>query len=113
MRRRLSLVGLALVLAARGTASGAPPAPFASNQRIVYSDGLHSENTEMIRLGKRILHRFRGGEEGQIGSARARLKIFESRDRGKTFTLLSEVNAGNLPGDRDIRDPKFVKVGDK
>jgi hypothetical protein len=65
----------------------------------------------MIRLGKRILLMFRGGEEGQIGSARARLKIFESRDRGKTFTLLSEVNASNLPGDRDIRDPKFVQMG--
>jgi hypothetical protein len=106
------IVGLLLVLVTCGTASGAPSGPFASNQRIVYSDGLHSENTEMIRLGKRILLMFRGGEEGQIGSARARLKIFESRDRGKTFTLLSEVNASNLPDDRDIRDPKFVQMGD-
>ena len=108
-----SIVGMTLVLLARGTASGAAPGPFASNQRIVYSDGLHSENTEMIRLGKRILLMFRGGEEGQIGSARARLEIFESRDRGKTFTLLSEVNASGLPGDRDIRDPKFVQMGDR
>jgi hypothetical protein len=113
MRRSLSIVGLLLVLVTRGTASGAASGPFATNQRIVYSDGLHSENTEMIRLGKRILLMFRGGEEGQIGSARARLEIFESRDRGKTFTLLSEVNASGLPGDRDIRDPKFVQMGDK
>ena len=65
----------------------------------------------MIRLGDRILLMFRGGEEGQIGSARARIKVFESRDRGRTFTLLSEVNANNLPGGRDIRDPKLVEMG--
>src|SRR6185436_20847083 len=35
-------------------AAGAPGA-FATNQRIVYSDGLHSENTEMIRVHGRIL----------------------------------------------------------
>src|SRR5689334_2410083 len=112
MRRSLSIAGLLLALVT-GPASGAATGPFASNQRIVYSDGLHSENTEMIRLGKRVLLMFRGGEEGQIGSARARLKIFESRDRGKSVTLLSEVDASSLPGDRDIRDPKFVQVGDK
>ncbi len=108
-----SIVGLALVVAGGAGDAHAAPASFASNQRIVYSDGLHSENTEMIRLGGRILLMFRGGEEGQIGSARARLKIFESRDRGRTFTPLSEVNASNLPGERDIRDPKFVKMGRK
>src|SRR5262245_9424453 len=113
MRARLPMMGLSIVLAGGGGAASATPASFVTDQRIVYSDGLHSENTEMIRLGKRILLMFRGGEEGQIGSARARLKIFESRDRGKTFTLLSEVNASSLPGDRDIRDPKFVQMGDK
>ena len=65
----------------------------------------------MIRLHGRILLVFRGGEEGQIGSARARINIFESRDHGRTFTLLSEVNANNLPGGRDIRDPKLVEMG--
>ena len=35
----------------------------------------------MIRLRGRILLVFRGGEEGQIGSERARIKIFESRDQ--------------------------------
>ena len=108
----IAIFGLALGLTPRCGDAGAAPGPFASDQHIVYSDGLHSENTEMIRLGKRILLMFRGGEEGQIGSARARLEIFESRDRGKTFALLSEVNASNLPGDRDIRDPKFVQMGD-
>src|SRR4029453_7860713 len=74
----------------------APAGQFVTHQRIVYSDGLHNENTEMIRLGDRILLIFRGGEEGQVGSARARIKIFESTDDGKTFHLLSEVNANNL-----------------
>src|SRR4030095_12238837 len=64
----------------------------------------------MIRLGDRILLIFRGGEEGQVGSARARIKIFESTDDGKTFHLLSEVNANNLPDGRDIRDPKLVEM---
>lgn len=107
----LAVVGLLVGLA--GRASGAARASFATDQRIVYSDGLHSENTEMIRLGGRILLVFRGGEEGQIGSARARIKVFASHDRGRTFALLSEVNANDLPGGRDIRDPKLVKLGDR
>jgi hypothetical protein len=111
MRAWPPIVGLALAVVGGARRGGAAPADFATNQRIVYSDGLHSENTEMIRIGGRILLMFRGGEEGQIGSARARLEIFESRDRGKTFELLSEVNANNLPGERDIRDPKFVRMG--
>jgi len=85
---------------------------FVSNPRIFYSDGLHSENTEMIRLGDRILLAFRGGEEGQTGSARARIKVWESTDEGRSFQLLSEVAMPNDPADpsddRDIRDPKFV-----
>jgi hypothetical protein len=104
---------LVLVLTGAWSHSGAAPASFATHQRIVYSDGLHSENTEMIRLGRRILLIFRGGEQGQIGSARARIKVFESRDRGRTFRLLSEVNANDLPGGRDIRDPKLVEMGGK
>ncbi len=97
--------------------SGGQQAPaFISNQRIVYSDGLHSENTEMIRLGDRILLCFRGGEEGQTGSARARIMVFESTDEGRTFTQISEVSMPDDPGnpadDRDIRDPKFVQLGD-
>jgi hypothetical protein len=107
------MVGLVIALAGGWSNSDGSPVPFATRQRIVYSDGLHSENTEMIRFHGRILLVFRGGEEGQIGSARARIKIFESRNRGRTVTLLSEVNANNLPGDRDIRDPKLVAMGGK
>jgi hypothetical protein len=107
----VSIVGLVVALAGVGSASDGSPTRFATRQRIVYSDGLHSENTEMIRLHGRILLVFRGGEEGQVGSARARINIFESHDQGRTFTPLSEVNANNLPGGRDIRDPKLVEVG--
>src|SRR5215470_1508514 len=110
MRLRAWHVGLIIVLAGYATPADAAPS-FATHQRIVYSDGLHSENTTMIRFHGRILLVFRGGEGGQIGSARARIKIFESRDRGRTFTLLSEVNANDLPGGRDIRDPKLVEMG--
>jgi hypothetical protein len=84
-----------------------------TNQRIVYSDGLHSENTEMIRLKDRILLVFRGGETGQIGSARARIKVFASMDEGQSFHLQSEVSANDLPGGRDIRDPKLVEMNGK
>src|SRR5215510_6432091 len=111
MRMGSSIVTLVIALAGAVGESGASPASFATDQRIVYSDGLHNENTEMIRLRGRILLVFRGGEEGQVGSARARIKVFESRDHGRTFTLLSEVNANDLPGGRDIRDPKLVEMG--
>src|SRR5438552_6461461 len=111
MRRRPLTVGLALALAGAARDSGAAPAGFATHQRIIYSDGLHNENTEMIRLRDHILLVFRGGEGGQIGSERARIKIFASRDHGRSFALLSEVNANDLPGDRDIRDPKLVEIG--
>jgi hypothetical protein len=106
----------ALVLALAGCGESdvatttAATTSFASNQRIIYSDGLHSENTEMLRLGDRILLIFRGGETGQTGSAQAHINVFESTDNGRSFTKISEVNANNLEGDRDIRDPKLVEI---
>jgi len=107
-------IGLLLVVVSCGDDDNGEGIPttqsFISNQRIFYSDGLHNENTEMTRLGDRILLVFRGGEEGQTGSARARIKVFESTDDGDSFTLMSEVNANNLPGERDIRDPKLVEM---
>jgi hypothetical protein len=117
MRAVLLSVGLFFVLTGCGGESLVPGASttgnFVTDQHVVYSDGLHNENTEMIRLGDRLLLAFRGGEEGQTGSSRARIKIFESTDDGQTYTLISEVNANNLPGERDIRDPKLVEMGDK
>ena len=109
----MAVVAVVLAVIGPGRDANGSVASFASRQRIVYSDGLHNENTEMSRLRGRILLVFRGGEGGQVGSARARIKIFESRDDGRTFKFLSEVNASNLPGGRDIRDPKLVDMGDK
>lgn len=93
-------------------------ADFVTDQRILFEDGLHNENTEMIRLGDRILLTFRGGERGQIGSDRAVLLVFESTDDGQTFEYISEVTmpaegSGEVGAGRDIRDPKFVQMGDK
>ena len=110
MRVPLWIVAVALALAPSVSAAAASPASFVANQRIVYSDGLHNENTEMIRFRNRILLVFRGGEEGQVGSSRAHINVYESRDHGRTFALLSEVDASNLPGGRDIRDPKLVEM---
>lgn len=108
------------VAVALGTVTATPatstptPTPvaggFIGDQRIIYTDGLHNENTEMIRLGDRIVLIFRGGETGQTGSSAARIKVFESSDDGRTFALISEVNANDLPGGRDIRDPKLVEM---
>jgi hypothetical protein len=112
--RGLATAALLLAFAGCGESdviTGTPAgASFASNQRIVYSDGLHSENTEMIRLGGRILLIFRGGETGQVGSDRAHINVFESTDDGRSFTKISEVNANTLEGERDIRDPKLVEM---
>jgi hypothetical protein len=79
MRVWFSNIGLSLALAGGGSASDGGPGSFATNQRIVYSDGLHNENTEMIRFHGRILLVFRGGEEGQIGSRGPRLVRCASR----------------------------------
>jgi hypothetical protein len=84
-----------------------------TNQHIVYSDGLHNENTTMIALSDRILLAFRGGETGQIGSERAHINVFASTDGGNTFAKQGEVSASSLPGMRDIRDPKLVSYKGK
>jgi hypothetical protein len=90
-------------------ACGGGGGPLVTDQRIVYTDGLHNENTEMTVLSDRILLVFRGGETGQVGSDKAHLNIYASMDQGRTFMKQSEVNAAALPGMRDIRDPKFVQ----
>lgn len=64
--------------------------PFIGDQRIIYSDGLHSENTEMIKLGSRVLLAFRGGKEGRTGSVQAGIFIYESTDDGRSFTRISQ-----------------------
>lgn len=117
------LLTLSLAILTFGTelgcsSDGDETGDFVTDQRIVYEDGLHNENTEMIRLGDRILLVFRGGERGQIGSDRAVLLVFESTDDGKSFEYLSEITMPDEGSEedgagRDIRDPKFVMMGDK
>jgi hypothetical protein len=85
-------------------------AEFISHPRVVYTDGLHNENTELHQLEDgRILLAFRGGESGQTGSARAHIKLLVSSDQGRSFAPLAEIA---MP-DRDIRDPKLVEFGGK
>jgi hypothetical protein len=102
-----------LALAAAGCGgNGFGPKPttgFVSNQRIVYDDGLHNENTDLIRWHDQTYLVFRGGETAQIGSPKARLKVWRSSNAGDTWTLETEI----FMPDRDIRDPKFVIEGDK
>src|SRR5690242_19734224 len=82
-------------------ASGdAAHAGFVEHQRILYSDGLHNENTVLSVQGDRVLLAFRGGESGQIGSGRAHINIYASDDLGKTFEKQSEVDADSLPDGR-------------
>lgn len=91
----------------------APPPDFVTGERVMYSDGLHNENTEMIVLDDRILLIFRGGETGQIGSDAAHILVYASMDQGKTWAKQSEVSAAKLEGMRDIRDPKLVEMNGK
>jgi hypothetical protein len=86
-----------------------PTTGFVTQQRIQYSDGLHNENTDLIRWGDKTYLVFRGGEASQIGSPTARLKIWESSDAGDTWSMTAEVFMQN----RDVRDPKFVLENNK
>ena len=115
MQKWLPVIGLLLLVPACGDDSEPAQSSFASAQHVAYHDGLHNENTEMIKVGDRILLVFRGGESGQTGSAKARIKIFESLDNGRKFSAVSEVFGPIDPttGEgRDIRDPKVVQMGD-
>ena len=115
---RLLPVALAATLtgcpATAPTGPGTSAAPKAttglvSNQRIAYTDGLHNENTDLIQWHDKTWLVFRGGETGQVGSPKARLKVFQSVDLGDSITMTAEI----FMPDRDIRDPKFLVQGDK
>jgi hypothetical protein len=75
-----------------------------TNQRIVYSDGLHNENTDLIAWQGKTWLVFRGGETSQIGQPTARLKVYQSADLGDSITMTAEI----FMPERDIRDPKFL-----
>ncbi len=112
-------VALGLAAACTGRSSSEPPVAdtMVTNQRIVYSDGLHNENTEMIQFGEKIVLIFRGGETGQKASGKSHINVYASTDDGASFTKISQVEPPknpSVPGElRDIRDPKLMLHGDR
>jgi hypothetical protein len=84
-------------------------AELVGDQRIVYTDGLHNENTELAWFRGDLLLAFRGGGTGQTGTPDAHIEIFSSSDRGASFSPRARIS---MP-DRDIRDPKLVVEGDR
>jgi hypothetical protein len=69
----------------------------------------HNENTDLARWKGDIyfVHRTAGS---QVLGPNSSLRVYRSRDDGKTFKLRAIIAA---PVDRDIRDPAFYKVGDR
>jgi hypothetical protein len=67
----------------------------------------HNENTDLIRWHDAIyfVHRTAGS---QVLGPNSSLRVYRSRDEGKTFALQAIIPA---PADRDIRDPAFYTVG--
>jgi hypothetical protein len=67
----------------------------------------HNENTDLTRWRGDIylVHRTAGS---QVLGPNSSLRVYRSRDGGKTFALRAIIPA---PLDRDIRDPSFYEVG--
>jgi hypothetical protein len=67
----------------------------------------HNENTDLTRWRGAIylVHRTAGS---QVLGPNSSLRVYRSRDGGRTFHLLAIIPA---PVDRDIRDPSFFTVG--
>jgi hypothetical protein len=69
----------------------------------------HNENTDLTRWKGSIyfVHRTAGS---QVLGPNSSLRVYRSRDDGRTFKLQAIIPA---PIDRDIRDPSFYKVGER
>src|SRR4029453_3033907 len=69
----------------------------------------HNENTDLTRWKGSIyfVHRTAGS---QVLGPNSSLRVYRSRDDGRTFKLRGIIPA---PIDRDIRDPSFYKVGER
>jgi hypothetical protein len=69
----------------------------------------HNENTDLIRWKGDIYfaHRTAGS---QVLGPNSSLRVYRSRDEGRTFKLRAIIPA---PVDRDIRDPSFYIVGER
>jgi hypothetical protein len=67
----------------------------------------HNENTDLTRWKRSIyfVHRTAGS---QVLGPNSSLRVYRSRDKGRTFKLQAIIPA---PPDRDIRDPSFYEVG--
>src|SRR5262245_11328280 len=121
-RIRLRTIGgaaaAAFVLALLPAATAAANPPWLSGAQIVVHSDLqnqdcrtgvckHNENTDLIRWHDAIyfVHRTAGS---QILGPNSSLRVYRSRDDGKTFQLQAIIPA---PTDRDIRDPAFYTVG--
>jgi hypothetical protein len=69
----------------------------------------HNENTDLTRWRRAIyfVHRTAGS---QVLGPNSSLRVYRSRDKGRTFKLQAIIPA---PADRDIRDPSFYEVGER
>ena len=67
----------------------------------------HNENTDLHRWNGDVyfVHRTAGS---QVLGPNSSLRVYRSRDNGKTFKLRAIIPA---PPERDIRDPSFYEVG--
>src|SRR5262245_25430095 len=67
----------------------------------------HNENTDLVvwRGDVYLVHRTAGS---QVLGPNSSLRVYKSRNRGRTFVLQAIIPA---PLDRDIRDPSFYEVG--
>jgi hypothetical protein len=117
-RRSLAVVALASLAVLLDAASAAAQPSIVSGARILVPGDLqnqdcrtgvckHNENTDLTRWRGDIyfVHRTAGS---QVLGPNSSLRVYRSRDDGKTFRLRAIIPA---PPDRDIRDPHFYVVG--
>jgi hypothetical protein len=116
-RRRVVAVLLVLVAALASASAQARPAWLRDASILVPGNPAnqdcrtgvcrHNENTDLTRWHGAIwlVHRTAGS---QVLGPNSSLRVYRSRDGGKTFDLRAIIPA---PPDRDIRDPSFYTVG--
>jgi hypothetical protein len=116
-RLAVALLAAAALVTAPAAAAGQRP-PWLVSARILVRGDLqnqdcrtgvckHNENTDLTRWRGDIwfVHRTAGS---QILGPNSSLRVYRSRDNGRSFRLQAIIPA---PSDRDIRDPSFYRVG--
>jgi hypothetical protein len=114
------ILTIAAVALAAGTPADADAAGWLRGARIVVPSDLqnqdcrtgvcqHNENTDLTRWRGSVyfVHRTAGS---QVLGPNSSLRVYRSRDEGRTFKLQAIIPA---PVDRDIRDPSFYEVGER